>query len=153
MKNLFFAAISFLFLNVAQADFSTVKCLSAKETAEELLNIEVAGREVRESTCMKPENFPRYRVGIKGEEGDGSEKKQTPIVLSEKKPFEIKSVTKDKDDRYKVKFNYKLANGKTVADELGFVLYESGEMKNNFGCAAIISSPKTPAIHASCLPH
>ncbi len=152
MRNLIVVVAFIFFAQSAQADFSNVKCLSVKETAEELLNIEASGRQHPDSVCMTAENFPRYKIGVRMAGGGDSEDPRKPVILSGKKPFDIKSITKDADDNHTVKFEYKLSNGKTVKDELVFVQYQTGELKKLFGCAAITAAPKTLAIHAACLP-
>ena len=58
MRNLIAASLIVLSAQVALADFSLIKCLSAKETAEELLTIEASGRQHEDSTCMEQKNFP-----------------------------------------------------------------------------------------------
>lgn len=152
MKNIIVAITVIFFGQMASADFSNVKCLSVKETAEELLNIEASGRQHQDSICMTQENFPRYKIGVRMAGGGDSEDRRKPVILVGKKPYQIKSITKDADDNQTVKFDYKLSNGKTIKDELTFVQYQTGELKKLFGCAAITSAPKTLAIHADCLP-
>lgn len=152
MRNLIFAAALVLFMQAAQADFSAVKCLSVKETAEELLNIEASGRQHEDSICMEQKNFPRYKVGVHQSPGGDSEDLRKPVILAGKTPYKINSVKKNADESYKVKFEYKLSDSKLLKDEFDFVQYETGELKNLFGCAAITVPPKTLAIHAACLP-
>lgn len=153
MKNTIFTALILLGAQtVAASDFSEVKCLSIKETAEELLSIEASGRQHSDSTCMTQENFPRYRVGVHESPGGDSQDKRTPVILSGKDPFKIESVKKSDDAAYAVKFSYKLSNGKTIKDQFEFIPHESGEVKKTFGCASILVAPKTLAIHAACLP-
>ena len=152
MKKVIVAMALIFISQVALADFSTVKCLSVKETAEELLSIEASGRQHPDSVCMTAENFPRYKIGVRMAGGGDSEDPRKPVILAGKKPYEINSITKDADDNQTVKFEYKLSNGKTIKDEFTFVQYQTGELKKLFGCAAITAAPKTLAIHADCLP-
>jgi hypothetical protein len=140
------------FTPAAFADFANIKCLSPEETAEELLNIEASGRQHLESTCMQQENFPRYRIGTRSSGGGDAPDTRKPVILSGKEPFKIKSISKNPDDSYTVKFEYKPENGKPIKDTLEFVEYKQGELKSLFGCAAITSAPKTLAVHRSCLP-
>jgi hypothetical protein len=152
MKKVFIVLIISILVQPAFADFSTVKCLSAKETAEELLVMESSGRQVPESTCMTRENFPRYNVGPRVSSGGDQADTRKPVVLLGREPFVLHSVTKDENDNYLVKFEYKLEDGKTLSDQFKFVLYQKGELKKFLGCAAIVAEPKTLAIHAACLP-
>ena len=153
MKKILVATFITVFAQAAlSSDFSQVKCLSAKETAEELLNIEASGRQHPDSTCMVAENFPRYKVGIRIAGGGDAEDSREPVLLTSKRPYVIHSITKNVDDYYTVKFEYQLPDGKTIADQLEFVQYQTGALKKLFGCAAITSAPKTLAIHAACLP-
>ena len=152
MKNLIVAAAVVFFANTSFADFAEVKCLSPKETAEELLNIEASGRQHPDSTCMEQKNFPRYRVGVHMSPGGDSVDSRKPVILTGKQPYKIESVTKTEDATYKVKFEYKLSNGSMIKDELEFAPYQSGELKKHFGCAGIVVPPRTLAIHADCLP-
>lgn len=152
MRNLISALAIVLLAQTALADFSTVKCLSVKETAEELLNIEASGRQHEDSTCMEQKNFPRYRVGVHQSPGGDSQDTRKPLILVGKRPYKISSVTKNSDESHKVKFEYKLLDGKSVQDEFEFAQYHTGELKKLFGCAAITVPPKTLAIHAACLP-
>lgn len=150
--NILVTLILIMYLPAAFADFSDIKCLTPEETAEELLNIEASGRQHLESTCMQQDNFPRYRLGTRSSGGGDAPDTRKPVILAGKEPFKIKAVTKNPDDSYTVKFEYKPESGKAVQDTLKFVEYKGGELKSLFGCAAITAAPKTLAIHRSCLP-
>lgn len=138
----------------AQApDFSNVECPSDKDLVREVLEMQVAGIRVpgRKDSCVAQENFPHIiaRPPPAGEAGT------LPAIkyVSEKQPFEIRSIQKDERGRLVVDFVYNiLSGGKTIAVEDHLVVRRyDGFGKKHFGCASAVLLPVQYVIRRSCV--
>lgn len=127
-------------------------CPSNEVLATELLEFEVSGVRVQNAkpNCVDTNKFSN----IKAEGPLVAEQAEPPkpLVVSEKRPFTIRSVRQNKEGKIEVKFvwNRGPASDKPVSDTMLMTRYD-GPNRKYFGCAVMSVRPKEAAVRPSCL--